>query len=338
MKAGALASQQTPWKRKAFKSHSRFYSSPGFTLHRFSQHFKGSIFVQPREECKLASCFQRRDINPERAAGLTEEVERRTRSWGAKLESPYSARPALSAHTKGTALKPLQKGRATVPLSMQTASYKYPPRLEVQRIQQLALKWKLQLTEQASFSLSLPEPRKELKGPKASTTKPVSKSPTTSGWVARGELPLSSILATEPFLNSALRRGPLAMCSEGRPGKLSQEEAEGRLRLRCPSGLFKSFYILLKFFTLQRLYGTQIQIQHSSVTWLKSGGSFQVKKKWTLLFPSDLTQQMSLHRRENSHLGGWQMGEHWLLSRTHIPWHLLFFFSPQPLHLKTLLA
>lgn len=200
MKAGALASQQTPWKRKAFKPHSRFYSSPGFTLHRFSQHFKGSIFVQPREECKLASCFQRRDINPERAAGLTGEVERRTRSWGAKRESPHSARPALSAHTKGTALKPLQKGRATVPLSTQTASYKYPPRLEVQRIQQLALEWKLQLTEQASFSLSLPEPRKELKGPKASTTKPVPKSPTTSGWVARGELPLSSILATEPFL------------------------------------------------------------------------------------------------------------------------------------------
>lgn len=119
---------------------------------------------------------------------------RRTRLWGVERESPHSAWPALSAHTKGTALKPLQKGRASVPLSTQTASYKYPPRLEVQRIQQLALQWKLQLTEQASFlPPSLPEPRKELKGPKASTTKPAPKSPTTSGSAARAELTLSSI-------------------------------------------------------------------------------------------------------------------------------------------------
>lgn len=78
-----LPPQQTPGKSGAFKPHSRFYSPPGFTLHRFSPHFKGSIFVQTREECKLASCFQSRDINPERAAGLTEEGGRRTRSPGA---------------------------------------------------------------------------------------------------------------------------------------------------------------------------------------------------------------------------------------------------------------
>lgn len=86
-------------------------------------------------------------------------------SWA--FESPHFARPALSAHTKGTALKPLQKGRTSVPLSTQTASYKYPPRLEVQRIQQLALQWKLQLTEQASLALLTVQSRQRSKESKS---------------------------------------------------------------------------------------------------------------------------------------------------------------------------
>ena len=112
--AWGLGPPAASWERHARRPRSRFGSPPGFTLHRFSPHFKGSIFVQPREECKLASCFQSRALNPERAVGAC---------WGRGERSH-----ARAACTEPRLLTPNSQAAPLPPsASAQTARDKSPP-------------------------------------------------------------------------------------------------------------------------------------------------------------------------------------------------------------------
>lgn len=65
---------------------------------------------------------------------------------------------------------------------------------------------------------------------------------------------MGGILATEPFLNSALRRGlPFPCTPHGRQGNLPQEAAEGRMK--TPDSI-RAFYELLH--TPKILHSTEI--------------------------------------------------------------------------------
>lgn len=176
---------------------------------------------------------------------------RRTRSWGAERESLHFSRPAPSAYSKGPLFNHYRKaGPRLFQAHKQTAGYKYPRRLEVQRTQQLALQWKLQLTEQAAPGS--PRITKRTEEPKSNHNKthspPCSPPPSLTGLGSQGD---SMTSAAGALLNSVLWSGCPSPCTlSSRPGQLVQ----GKMRTPDPTESFEELSCTLKESSLCREY------------------------------------------------------------------------------------